>query len=326
MKRISLKKISILGWVIIVFGILFAGVSIFAIDATWGEKIGAALFFLIVAFSIALLISKIQRVIKKVLKGGAQEPAQESHSNNDELVENIISAYFCGEYTDIDDKLGMLSKEEQQEVIYCALNKIIANYQESGEVSDNDENHFCRFAEHFNIQHSELYEQPFYQELVKLLVINDLLHGKLPTRVKIPSESILINLQKDEHVLWVFTDVQLFELTKKITRVGTASGWSGRVLSGLYYKKSSFRGESIVSQKMEYIATGLVYITDKNIYFNAPERGMRIPYTKVVSYIPYEDGLGILRDGTTSKPLCMKYMDGWFAYNFVKNVTNITNK
>lgn len=325
----ALKKITVLGRKIIGIGIFLACIVLFA-DIPLGQKIISSLILVIIAFFVAWLVSISQHGIRNMSKrnniGSFQEFVQKSNPDNDKLIEDIVRAYNNSEYNDIDDKLGKMPQDQQREIIYCALDKIIAAYQESGEVSDNDENHFCSFTEHFNIQQTELYGQSFYQEFVKLLVINDLLQGKLPTRVTIPPESVLINLQKNEHVLWAFTDVQLLELTKKVTRVGSASGWSGRVLKGLYYKKSSFRGESIVTQKMEYIAIGLAYITDKNIYFNAPERGVRIPYAKIVSYIPYEDGLGILRDGTTSKPLCLKNIDGWFAYNFVKNIGNITNE
>lgn len=327
MNKNIIKEITVLGWIIIALGIFVVIIGIF-VEGSVSTKILGSLFILAVAFGIALLFSKIHHSIRKRARTKTTELTTESHCDtNKELVEDIVSAYEGNiGYESIDSKLKLLSDEVQKRLIYSALEKIVINYQEYGEVSDNEEYRFCNFTEHFNILHTELYDQQFYQEFVKLLVINDLLKGKLPTRVSIPPESVLINLQKDEYVLWAFDNVKLYELTKKITRVGNTSGWSGRVLNGLYYKKSSFRGESIVSQKMEYITTGLAYITDKNIYFNSVERGIRIPYAKIVSYIPYEDGLGVLRDGTTLKPLCLKNIDGWFAYNFVKNVNNIVNE
>ena len=327
MKKNIIKKITVLGWIIIAIGVLFvvAGLSV---DGSVPTKIVGSLIILAIAFGIALLVSNIHHAIIRNRKAKTNNSTTEDQfDNNDNLVDDIINAYKTNNgYEGVDGRLDALSEETKRNVIYSALEKIIADYQECGEVSDNDERLFCELTDHFNIQHTELYNQPFYQEFVKLLVINDLLKGEMPTRVKIPAESVLINLQKDEHVLWAFDNVKLYELTKKVTRVGNASGWSGRVLNGIYVRKSSFRGETIITQNMEFIATGLGYITDKNIYFNAAERGMRIPYTKIVSYIPYEDGLGILRDGVTAKPICLKGIDGWFAYNFVKNVNNIKSE
>ena len=327
MKKNVIKEITVLGWVIIAIGVLFVVVGL-SVEGTLSTKIIGSIIILAVAFGIALLISRIHYAIKKSRNTKTAESAAEEPSDNIDIIkESIISAYKNNKgYESIDISLEDLPEESRKKAIYGALEGIIAGYQENGEVSDNDEKRFCELTDHFKIQHSELYNQAFYQEFVKLLVINDLLKGEMPTRVKIPAESILINLQKDEHVLWAFDNVKLYELTKKVTRVGKASGWSGRVLKGLYFRKSYFRGETIVTQNMEYIATGLAYITDKNMYFNAAERGMRIPYAKIVSYIPYEDGLGILRDGVTAKPLCMKGIDGWFAYNFVKNINNIKSE
>lgn len=327
MKKNIIKEITVLGWIIIAIGVLFvvAGLSV---EGALSTKIIGSIIILAVAFGIALLFSKIHHVIKKSRNTKTAESAAGEHSDNIDIIkESIINAYKNNSgYENIDVSLEALSEESRKNAIYGALEGIIAGYQEKGEVSDNDEKRFCELTDHFKIQHSELYNQAFYQEFVKLLVINDLLKGEMPTRVKIPAESILINLQKDEHVLWAFDNVKLYELTKKVTRVGNASGWSGRVLKGLYFRKSYFRGETIVTQNMEYIAAGLAYITDKNMYFSSAERGMRIPYAKIVSYIPYEDGLGILRDGVTAKPLCMKGIDGWFAYNFVKNINNIKSE
>lgn len=327
MKKNIIKEITVLGWIIIAIGVLFVVVGL-SVDGSVSTRIIGSLIILAIAFGIALLISKIHHAVKKSRKAKTtNSTTEEQFDDNDGLIDSIINAYETNNgYGSIDGRIEALSEESKKKVIYKALERIIADYQDCGEVTDNDESHFCELTDHFNIQRTELYDQPFYQEFVKLLVINDLLKGEMPTRVKIPTESVMINLQKDEHVLWAFDNVKLSELTKKVTRVGTSSGWCGRVLKGLYFRKSYFRGETIVTQNMEYIAGGLAYITDKNIYFNAAERGMRIPYNKIVSYIPYEDGLGILRDGVTAKPICLKGIDGWFAYNFVKNINIITSE
>ncbi|MBO4308028.1 MAG: hypothetical protein J5848_06945 [Bacteroidales bacterium] len=327
MKNNIIREITVFGWVIISIGVLLVVVGL-SVEGSVSTKIIGSLIILAVAFGCALLISKIHHAMQKRRKSKTMESTTEPHFDiSNELIDDIICAFERDEgYEAVDGKIGGLSEESKKKAIFCALERIVDNYQERGEVSDSDENRFCNLTEHFKIQHTELDNQPFYQEFVKLLVINDLLKGVMPTRVKIPPESVLINLQKDEHVLWAFDNVKLYELTKKVTRVGSASGWSGRILKGLYYRKSSFRGETIVTQNMEYIATGLAYITDKNLYFNAAERGMRIPYSKIVSYIPYEDGIGVLRDGIMAKPICLKGIDGWFAYNFVKNINNIKSE
>jgi hypothetical protein len=36
---------------------------------------------------------------------------------------------------------------------------------------------------------------------------------------------------------------------------------------------------------------------------------------------PYEDGIGLQKDGATAKPLIFKNIDGWFTYNAISNLT-----
>ena len=63
-------------------------------------------------------------------------------------------------------------------------------------------------------------------------------------------------------------------------------------------------------------------ITNKHIYF-AGEKAFRVKYDKIVSFQPFEDGIGIQKDGVTAKPQVFKNIDGWFAYNLVTNLSQI---
>jgi hypothetical protein len=74
------------------------------------------------------------------------------------------------------------------------------------------------------------------------------------------------------------------------------------------------------------VDTGLVVVTDKNIYFSGPAKSLRIPYTKIVSFLPFEDGIGVIRDTPTAKPQIFTNGDGWFTYNLVTNLAQFYNK
>jgi hypothetical protein len=56
-------------------------------------------------------------------------------------------------------------------------------------------------------------------------------------------------------------------------------------------------------------------VTDKNIYFTGPRKSLRLPYRKIVSFEPFSDGVGVMRDAATAKPQIFVTGDGWFTYN-----------
>jgi hypothetical protein len=70
---------------------------------------------------------------------------------------------------------------------------------------------------------------------------------------------------------------------------------------------------------------GYVYITNKHIYFSGPSKSLRVPYNKIVSFLPFDDGIGIVRDAQTAKPQIFKTGDGWFTYNLLVNLAQMGN-
>jgi hypothetical protein len=48
-----------------------------------------------------------------------------------------------------------------------------------------------------------------------------------------------------------------------------------------------------------------------------------VPYPKIVAFLPYDDGVGLIRDAQTAKPQIFKTGDGWFTYNLVTNLAQL---
>ena len=46
-------------------------------------------------------------------------------------------------------------------------------------------------------------------------------------------------------------------------------------------------------------------------------------YDRIVSFDPYDDGFGIMRDAQSAKPQTFRTGDGWFAYNLVVNLAQM---
>ena len=54
-------------------------------------------------------------------------------------------------------------------------------------------------------------------------------------------------------------------------------------------------------------------LTTKHLYFAGEKRKSLVRYDRIVTFEPYHDGLGIMRDAQTAKPQSFITGDGWFV-------------
>lgn len=65
-------------------------------------------------------------------------------------------------------------------------------------------------------------------------------------------------------------------------------------------------------------------VTNINIYFYSAAKSIKFPYNKIISYVPFEDGIGIQQDKANAKTIYFKGLDGRFAFNIVSNIKNLS--
>jgi len=94
-------------------------------------------------------------------------------------------------------------------------------------------------------------------------------------------------------------------------------------MKGVYYRAGAFKGHPVEYTERVQVDTGWVAITSKNIYFAGPQKSVRIPYSKVVTFEPFSDGIGLMRDSASARAQIFVTGDGWFAYNLVTNLSQI---
>ncbi|MDT9170761.1 hypothetical protein, partial [Escherichia coli] len=73
------------------------------------------------------------------------------------------------------------------------------------------------------------------------------------------------------------------------------------------------------TDEMKYIDTGIFGLTNKHVYFASSLKNIRIPLAKIITINPYEDAVGLQKDGTSARPQVFKNIDGWFVYNAISN-------
>ena len=146
--------------------------------------------------------------------------------------------------------------------------------------------------------------------------------GIVPQRQTITGR-VPFNLMKSEQLVWVIDGVDYLETVTRRERRGTSHGVSVRVAKGLYYSPRQFRSRPIEWEETVNADTGLLGLTTKHVYFSGPRKKFRVRYDRIVSFEPYQDGLGIMRDAQTAKPQTFVTGDGWFVYNLATNLAQM---
>jgi hypothetical protein len=191
-----------------------------------------------------------------------------------------------------------------------------------GVLSEEEEKRLMEIKDRLALSHEELERNGAWERVVKAAVIRDLLHGQLPKRMS-ANGSLPVNLQKGEEIVWAFNRVEYLEDRVRRQYVGSSSGVSIRVMKGVYYRVGAFKGQPIDRTERVHVDTGIVATTNKHIYFVGPKKSLRVPYAKIVSFQPFADGIGVVRDAASAKPQIFLTGDGWFTYNLVTNLAHL---
>jgi hypothetical protein len=162
---------------------------------------------------------------------------------------------------------------------------------------------------------------PAFNDLVKSVVLRELLQRSIPAHYD--GTGIPINLQKGERIIWGFPNCVYLKDKTKTIHVGTSAGISVKVAKGLYFRTGNFQGQSIETSQRNYVDTGWLALTDKNLYFTGPAAALRLPYAKIVSFQRFPDGIGIVRDASSAKPEVFVTSDGWYTYNLITNLAEM---
>ncbi len=227
------------------------------------------------------------------------------------VVENEIKQIASTSYIDKKSLHDLLIKGWEKAVEEAFNDGVLT--EEEGSVLEN-------FRKYFSLSREELDKHGAFAKVIKGAVIREILKGKVPKMEEVSGE-LPFNLQKSEDVVWVFHGVKYYEQKTKIRYIGGARGVSIRIAKGVYFRSSGFKGERVQTSETVHVDTGLMCVTNKHIYFSGEFKSFRIPFSKIVVFKPYFDGIGLQRDAQTAKPQIFITGDGWFTYNLVVNLS-----
>lgn len=210
--------------------------------------------------------------------------------------------------------------QNKRPLLIKSWEQAVDDFLDDGVLDENEESRLVEFKNHFSLSQEDLDRNGVLTKTTKAAVLRDILNGVIPQKMTF-DRNLPINLQKGEQVVWAFPNSQYLEDKTRRQYVGGSQGLSIRVMKGVYYRAGAFKGRSIEYNERVHVDTGLVILTNKNIYFAGSQKSLRLPYNKIVTFEPFSDGIGIMRDTMTAKPQIFVTNDGWFTYNLVSNLS-----
>jgi hypothetical protein len=216
---------------------------------------------------------------------------------------------------------SFISLAEQQRIVASAWASAVDKFLEDGLLDAEEEKKLATCKEYFLLNDTELDRSGALTKTVKAGVLRDLMEGKVPQRVSVES-GVGLNFQKGEQIVWAFPQTEYFEDKIKRTYVGRSHGVSVRVMKGVYYRTGAFKGHPVEHMERVSHGDGLMVVTNKHLYYHGA-KAFRIPFSKIVSYEPFSNGIGITRDAANAKMQTFVTGDGWFTYNLISNINNL---
>jgi len=261
-------------------------------------------------------------------KQNQQRQRLAEHGRQQILVEVIKSIESAEPFETLDKNIAEIEGtysipvSDRKSILLAGWESAVSRALADGILTEQEEERLVIFKERFALTQNELDRNGALTKTAKAAVLRELLNGKIPQRMNftgIPP----INLQKGEQIVWAFSKTEYFQDKTRRQYVGSSRGVSVRVMRGVYLRTGEFKGHSVEHTERVHVDTGWFFVTNKNVYFAGPRASVRVPYAKIVSFQPFSDGVGIMRDAATAKLQAFNTGDGWFTFNLVTNLAQL---
>lgn len=215
-----------------------------------------------------------------------------------------------------------MSQYQIEDAYWHVLDKAATNFLCDGTLSDDEQMKITDFTQTLHLSLNNIpapYQNGDISKLSQVALIKALQNGIVPaTNIQVP-----IILGKKETVLWTYNGVSCYQ--EKVTKewVGRNNGFSFRVCKGVYYRTGRSKGHPVERSSMELQGVGTLYVTNKNLIFWSQMKNVKIPFSKIIGFTPYSDGIEVHRDGATAKRLTLQGFDPWFIMNVISQLTNM---
>lgn len=151
-----------------------------------------------------------------------------------------------------------------------------------------------------------------------LILLNALNNGYLPSK-----QNAVIVLQKNEIAHWEVPASLLTSKTITTGHTGGSHGVSIRIMKGVSYRVGASKSTPIKEQ-VSIKHPGVLVITSKRVVFSSPIKSFSIPFTQLISFDPYSDGLGLQKENSSYLLSLTSNKLGEVTFKILTNAINRT--
>jgi len=198
------------------------------------------------------------------------------------------------------------------------------HFLEDSSLSESEEARLLAFANQLELTPNDLNVNGAFDRAIKAKILTGLCEGRVP--IAQINGQLPFNFKKSEQPVYVFNSVNYYEERTRTTYVGRSQGVSVRVMKGIYYRVGAFKGTPVQTSQMAHVDNGIFAVTTESLYFQGNRKSFRIPYSKIVSFTQYSNGIGLHRDAASAKPQIFVTGDGWFTCNLIENLARIAEE
>jgi len=204
----------------------------------------------------------------------------------------------------------------------AAWELVLEKFLEVGLLSEDEESFLINYKNEFGLEPEELNRNGAFTIGAMASLLRRVFSGEIPSTY-VSQTDHPFNLRADETLVWHERSCTYLEERTVRQYVGASHGASVRVMKGVYYRFGAFKGHPVETSSLQSVDVGNLGITNRHIYFGGSKKSFRIPFNKVVQFVPYSDGFGLFRDAANSRQQVFVAGHGWFYMNLVTNLAKM---
>ncbi|WP_231556583.1 MULTISPECIES: hypothetical protein [unclassified Thermotoga] len=208
------------------------------------------------------------------------------------------------------------TENDVEDVLATVWERMVDHFLNDGNLDESEERILASFIWETGLSEEKLNRKGAYEKFKKGRLLRKVVHGEIEQF----EGPVPVILGKSEVPVWVFRSVENYEMRKRKEYAGGYSGLSIRIARGVYYRVGGFKGTPVEKTELTHVDKGTLVLTSKNLYFVGQTRSYKIPYEKIISVIPYKEGIMVYQDAKTKKPQFFELDDVWFSYNLLVNL------
>jgi hypothetical protein len=187
---------------------------------------------------------------------------------------------------------GFLPPAVLKEQVINGLGLAIRTALSDRSLSDSELARIQEIMNQFGLENEDIVASGAHDLLVQGLVLRDLDKGTVQSRFQI-NGPLLLNLKKDEIVLWMFKNASRSEPKTTVSYAGSSQGVSFRIMKGVSYRVGASKGHRVEMTSVASKGNGDLYVTSKGVYFIGSSGVYSLAHRGITAVEQYSDGIVI---------------------------------